>query len=830
MKKNILIAILLSSSIMFSQPTSWINMGIGGGGAFFAPSINPANSNELYVATDMSSLYHSTNKGQNWETTSFRKINGSHASSVSFTNDPNIRYCISYPSVQGFDYVIPVKSIDAGVTWKQLSGNPDSTDEVFFIAADYTNPNRVIIASYNTIYFSGDGGATFSPIHTASNAGAGEHVTDVLWDGNTIYIGMIDGILQSINGGSSFSMLAQTGISNTDKIISSALAKEGSNTRFYCITANAGDVYTGIPYGSNYNNIPTGIYKMDNASGAWVSMSNGLNLSTDFPVIISCSKNDIDTVYSAGGSAAQEPGIYKFISSWSPVFKTANNQNINTGWCGDKGDLEWWWAESFFGMQTNPANSKQVIVADWGFVHMTENGGTTWKQIYTGSSGEHNAGISTPKNAWYTSSGLENTTNWTLCWKDSTNIFAGFTDFTGLVSDNSGNRWKKIPDITENSIYKIIKSNNGTLYAATSTIHDMYQSTYLTDARIDGGKGKLYFSDDGGISFDSLTDLGVSKPIIDVAIDPTNSNRMYAAVVNSTVGGIYKTDNLNLGTAATWTKVTNPPRTEGHPFNIKVLSNGDLVVSYSGRRTSQFTLSSGVFYSTDQGTTWADRSDTEMLYWTKDIEIDPHDSTQSTWYACVFSAWGGTGNNSGGLYKTINKGLTWTQLTSEYRVNSITVSPLNKDECYYTTETNGLWYSNDFSSATPNFSPVTNFPFRYPNRVSYNPYNKNEIWITTFGNGLYKSTSNTVGISEKNSTDSFIIYPNPTTGIFNIELKGFNVESLKIVNLLGEEVLFHTINNQQLTTLNLNDVPNGIYFVVGKTSNAIFSQKIIVSK
>src|SRR5205085_396419 len=53
-----------------------------------------------------------------------------------------------------------------------------------------------------------------------------------------------------------------------------------------------------------------------------------------------------------------------------------------------------------------------------------------------------------------------------------------------------------------------------------------------------------------------------------------------------------------------------------------------------------------------------------------------------------------------------------------------------------TTETQGLWYSNNMRSATPTFTPVANYPFRQPERVFYNPFNPNEIWVTSFGSGL----------------------------------------------------------------------------------------------
>jgi hypothetical protein len=109
-----------------------------------------------------------------------------------------------------------------------------------------------------------------------------------------------------------------------------------------------------------------------------------------------------------------------------------------------------------------------------------------------------------------------------------------------------------------------------------------------------------------------------------LAIDPNDGKSMYASVVHSTLGGIFHTSQLDQGTAATWSKLTNPPRTQGHPYNIVVLKDGTLVATYSGRRTtSGFTDSSGVFVSSDGGTTWLDRSDANMHYWTKDIVIDP---------------------------------------------------------------------------------------------------------------------------------------------------------------------------------------------------------------
>src|ERR1700751_5721277 len=112
MKKSILSScLLLLCSCLYSQaPTSWQSRGIGGGGALFSPSVNPANHNEMYIACDMSELFHSTDGGQHWGEENFTQVQGGHDSYVSFTNNPNIRYVVDYTSVAGNDMVRPMKT------------------------------------------------------------------------------------------------------------------------------------------------------------------------------------------------------------------------------------------------------------------------------------------------------------------------------------------------------------------------------------------------------------------------------------------------------------------------------------------------------------------------------------------------------------------------------------------------------------------------------------------------------------------------------------------------------------------------------------------------
>lgn len=49
-------------------------IGIGGGGAFFNPMIDPTNENIFYVTSDMGALYYSHNKGETWKRSEARGV------------------------------------------------------------------------------------------------------------------------------------------------------------------------------------------------------------------------------------------------------------------------------------------------------------------------------------------------------------------------------------------------------------------------------------------------------------------------------------------------------------------------------------------------------------------------------------------------------------------------------------------------------------------------------------------------------------------------------------------------------------------------------------
>jgi len=631
--------------------------------------------------------------------------------------------------------------------------------------------------------------------------------------------------------------MSVTGIPANEYILSFAGAKQGGTLRFLCLTA--ANVWAGYQYGSNYWNAMKGVYEMVNANGSWASKLGGISLGTDFPVFAGMSADDITTAYLSGGSSAGAPIVMKLVNGgdWTHVFLTTNNQNIYTGWAGYGGDHGWSFPEAPFGFTVALNDANTVMFSDYSCAHITTDGGTTWHQQYLSHNDENPMGSPTPTGKKYHGVGLENTSCWQIVWADSLHLFACYADINGIMSDDRGESWKFIPNLTQNSVYRIVKHTNGKIYAATSNIHDMFQSTRIYDAQIDAGTGNVYISADNGNSFAVLHSFG--HPVVWIALDPSNPEKMYASVLhhnNQTTGGIWMTSNLSAGAASSWSKMPAPPRSNGHPFTINVLSNGDLVCSFSARKPTSntpFTDSSGVYYYNNTSSTWYDRSDPNMRFWTQDVITDPNDAGGNTWYAGVFEGWGTSGiQGTGGLFRTTNQGQSWTRINDNFRVNSCTIKPGNANELYFTTETDGLWYSSNATAGSPQFIQAGNYPFRHPMRVFFNPNNLSETWVTSFGSGIMLGGDSSSGIETlQGSAAGFSLYPNPCSESVNLKFNGALPSpdiNYSISDITGRVILIGTCSRIISGNINTATLGSGVYIVrVFSNSRLLGNSKLV---
>ena len=85
------------------------------------------------------------------------------------------------------------------------------------------------------------------------------------------------------------------------------------------------------------------------------------------------------------------------------------------------------------------------------------------------------------------------------------------------------------------------------------------------------------------------------------------------------------------------------------------------------------------------------------------------------------------------------------------------------------------------------------------------------------------------GIEDHNSKESFLIFPNPTSGIIYINEENFEKDNhLTIINNMGQVVFETTLNEKQY--LDIGNLQNGVYLIIYEAEGNRLTDKIILSK
>lgn len=713
-------------------PVGWTARGIGGGGAFFAPAISPHVATTCYVATDMIHLQRSSDFGDGWRMFDFRAVQAGSRSTVHFSADPQALWVIDVRD----DLSRLRRSVDGGASWGMVS--EPSGGNLLWLGVDATSTQRLLCASDTTLYSSTQGGAQFAAVHAEPG---GLHIAGVHFAGAEVFVGTNRGLLQSSDGGVTFTPAAIPGLPADHGFLGFAGAGSGANVRLCGTIALAAGLYPGLT-GADHP-LFAGVVEWHRGQAGWQSRAGGLSAG-DHPVFVASSPSTPLVFWLAGHrftGSEDVPAVWRSVdgaTTWSLVLRAAGNANVATGWMGQNGDRGWSYGEYALGLAVAPTDPQRAIVTDLGGVHVTADGGQNWRAVHVAPPSRNAAGMPTPRGRDYVGV-LDNTSAWWLHWPTDEVVWACATDIRGCRSRDAGLSWAfDYSGHTENTMYHVVEGG-GVLYGATSTVHDLYESTYLQDARIDPGGGRVLQSTDQGRSWTLVHDFG--DPVVRLALDPNAPRRLYASVANhgNGTGGIWVTDDVDRGVSSTWRRLAGPPRTEGHPFTIAVLNDGTLVCTCSARRTAAgaFTASSGVFVSSDGGASWQDRSHPDMQWWTRELTLDPHDASQRTFLVGVWSGWGGVANNRGGLFRTTDRGLTWRRLNAWHRVSAADIEPLRPGHAYVTTEAEGLWYTADVGAANPTFVQLRGFPFRHPGRVLFPPQEPTRPWVTTVGASVF---------------------------------------------------------------------------------------------
>lgn len=147
--------------------------------------------------------------------------------------------------------------------------------------------------------------------------------------------------------------------------------------------------------------------------------------------------------------------------------------------------------------------------------------------------------------------------------------------------------------------------------------------------------------------------------------------------------------------------------------------------------------------------------------------------------------------------------------------NAIEFSVNNSN--FLTNPNPGTWISLDIPLA--NFAPIVN-----ANRNDIVQFVITSDLGTVFYDNLYlhKNTVLSVSSFEKSNIK---MYPNPATTNFTIEAQD-NIEKIAVLNMLGQEVISKSLNNQQ-ATIDISSLQVGVYVVKATINGTVSTSRIV---
>lgn len=522
-------------------PATFASRGVGGGGALYQPSINPADANEFTLTCDMGHGLFTLDGGQTCATTDFRNYQVIQASRVHYCTDAGTGQhrlfaldsrLLANESTQA----VPVMSAIStgamtvnGAAFTKVTGWPNMriVNQVF---ADPSRIDRVVAIESNagggtpsnlwvTAYDAATNGPKF-PLTAATftggaSLGSRTRIAGVYFDGSYILLATNNGFYVSSDNGLTFAAgpaLPVDGSGNARGFICLTGAKQGGQVRLYAISGppSANILFTtgSLALTSNL------VWHMDwstSGSPAWVLDMTGIdNNGTagppadqgDYPNLIAMAPGDISTVYVACWRRFVFPDalvVYKKTAvggAWSPVLTTMTNRttydngNLEPGWLGlntnspnGAGGVAALLENGLgynapCGLCVNPSDVNDVIVTDNAFIHRTRNGGTDWHQLYTHpQDSTHVVGQKFAHGENYATGGLETTVCWWIDFMGSL-MTVGWSDMK-ITQSADGMKWNFNYDHTKliDDCYMVQSYVNATYPAVSGTRYIITQHT-----------------------------------------------------------------------------------------------------------------------------------------------------------------------------------------------------------------------------------------------------------------------------------------------------------------------------------------------------------------
>jgi photosystem II stability/assembly factor-like uncharacterized protein len=655
--------------------TGWIPLGPGNiGGRIRSIVIKPSDTKSILVGAVAGGIWKSTNGGISWIS---KLDNGAQLAIGSMIKDPvneNIVYAGTGEGWNNSDNVYGggiYKSTDFGETWNLLpitiGANIWSFSNVRSMAFDpsgnlyavtYSYKRKDGVGSFLTnggLYKSTDNGTSWSiisPTTFSTNYFYGDDV--IPFSSSTIIFATgytnatLGGIYRTTDGGTTWNKItANLPTTNYRRV---AFAKDpGNATTAYAQFESS--LLTSPDYGL------AGIYKTTDAGATWASITKPSNIPS-----------------TGNLSFLSAQGWYDNVIAVDPF----NSNNIYVGGVdmmkSTDGGTSWSqltaWTSGYgfpvihadhHSIVFDPVNANVLYAGDDGGIQKTTNGGTTWTSLNNNLAiTQFYGGAVYPTGTTYFGGTQDNGhlkfssgTSWNEVYggdggyaaQDQTNALISYEEYVYLdmnKSTNGGNTWNE-------SISGLTDANNSTnsLFIAPFGLNQQNSSVLIA------GSNKVWATINSASTWTQVSNaLTVGKVS---ALTITNSVSPYLGFAGTTDGKVFKCTALNPATGInTWSDISPAGNNASYVRRITIdpSNQQNIYVCYSGYNNNNVTPTKHIWFSSNQGTTWADISGDLPDVPVHSLLVDNNIST--TLYI----------GTETGVYQSINRGINWTTATS----------------------------------------------------------------------------------------------------------------------------------------------------------------------
>ncbi len=705
------------------------------------------------------------------------------------------------------------KSSDGGNTW---ASNTDQLSELGTsdIAIDPTNPNVMYLATgdcdgpradFHSISTIGilkttDGGATWNPTGLSyAQAATGPSygtISELAINPNNTNI-----ILAATSNGMYYTTNAGTSWTQADTEYFRSVELEPFHPSVVYASTWNGKFFRSTDGGMTYTQITTGL------PGA------GLCARTTIAV----TPADSNYVYVVFGDAISDSYYGLYLSTDRGQTFT---QQSNSGVGSLSVSYDWYGLP----LAVSPTNVDSVLTGGLD-VYLSTDKGKTWNinASWTGSGapyahadGHHYTFLPGNGAAWFDAcdGGIFKATKGGKFYTDLSNnlqiaeIYAlGASSLTPGMwltgwQDNgtnlSGAPWTEVNG-GDGMVPFIDYTNDNTMYSATED-------------------GALYISTNGGGSWNGITSgINENGPWVTRWLqDPKAPNTLFAGYSNIWMS-------TNQGTS--WSKISNFSTTSALVNALVVDPVNDMVL-YTAWKDS-------AFMTTNQGATWKNITSTLPVSqaWITSLALDQN-NYKHAWVA--FSGY----VDSVKVFQTYDGGSTWKNISSglpNLPVNCLLFQNSSNGGIYAGTDC-GIYYRDTISNSWISYN--TGLPNVMVNDIKFDA--NGDLLAATYGRGVWTSPRYVLGVNNltgNNSDGEVKVYPNPSNGLFTVEISGVNSKaSIEVYNMLGEKILTTLLNSstgsssKTLITPSGGSISSGVYLyrVIEQSGATIATGKLII--